>query len=344
MEEKTPNILYFGNKLLKYGINPTTIDYLSVILQKTYNVTTCSERKNKLARLFDMVFTLIREKGSTNLILIDTYSTLNFWYAVIIALLAKKFSIPYIPILHGGNLPKRLNKNRSICKTIFGNSYMNVCPSNYLYNAFKNAGFNNLKIIHNPIDGSMYNPIIRNQITIPKLLWVRSFRSIYNPQMAVKVLNILHRHYPDAELCMIGGESDSSFKETKQLAAQYGLTKHITFTGKLSKTEWINKSKEYNIFINTTSIDNTPVSVIEAMSLGFPVVSTNVGGIPYIITHKETGMLVENNNPQQMADTITKIVAEPDLCSKLSENATKEAHSYFSENVLKEWTNLINQI
>ena len=67
----------------------------------------------------------------------------------------------------------------------------------------------------------------------------------------------------------------------------------MNFTGKLSKQEWRDLSKDYNVFINTTNFDNTPVSVIEAMALGIPVVSTNVGGLPFLITDKVDGVLVE---------------------------------------------------
>ena len=57
--------------------------------------------------------------------------------------------------------------------------------------------------------------------------------------------------------------------------------KKITITGILRKAEWIELSKDYDVFINTTNVDNMPVSVIEAMALGMPIVSTNVGGIPF---------------------------------------------------------------
>jgi glycosyltransferase involved in cell wall biosynthesis len=67
-------------------------------------------------------------------------------------------------------------------------------------------------------------------------------------------------------------------------------------------------SKKSNIFINTTHYDNTPISVIEAMALGLPVVSTNVGGIPYLISHGENGFLVEDSDVDGMVKQIVTII------------------------------------
>ena len=76
-------------------------------------------------------------------------------------------------------------------------------------------------------------------------------------------------------------QKDGSMEACKEYAAEEKLP--VKFTGKLEKNEWIKISADAGIFINTSNIDNTPVSLMEAMALGLPVVSTNVGGIPYLI-------------------------------------------------------------
>ena len=337
-------ILYFGNKLSCHGLNPTTIELLGTLLQQEFNVITCSDKRNKFIRLFDMIITFFNHKKQTDVILIDTYSTSNFWYAVIIGKLAQFFNIPYIPILHGGNLPNRLKQNKSICKNLFGNSAVNITPSAFLYNIFKESGFSKIQIIHNPIEEKLYSPFERTAPQYPKLLWVRSFQQKYNPQMAINVLAMIKDNYPEASLCMIGGEVDNSFRECKQLAQKLGIEKDVTFTGRLSKKEWIEKSKEFNIFINTTTVDNAPLSVVEAMALGLPVISTNVGGMPYMIENNVNGILTENDNAEQMANAICQIMSDKHFYNSLSKQSIKSGATYFSSQVLSAWKELISNL
>ena len=94
-------------------------------------------------------------------------------------------------------------------------------------------------------------------------------------------------------LCMIGPDRDGSMAEFIKYAESKGVIERIKITGKLSKEEWIKVSEDYDFFINTTNIDNTPVSVIEAMALGLIVVSTNPGGIPFLLTADKDSILVE---------------------------------------------------
>lgn len=338
------NILYFGNKLAGHGINPTTIDLLGVILQQEFNVVSCSDKLNKCYRLFDMIKTFFIHRKKVDIILIDTYSTSNFWYALIIAKLAQLFKISYIPILHGGGLPKRLKKNRRLCKDLFGHSVVNVSPSAYLHKIFRDYGYSNICIIHNPIDERLYVPLRRTEPCCPKLLWVRCFLQQYNPQMAIKVLSLIKKKYPQASLCMVGGFVDGSFSECKQLVQNLGVEQSVTFTGKLNKKDWIDKSKECNVFINTTTVDNAPLSVVEAMALGLPVISTNVGGMPYLINNHFNGILVDNNNVEQMADAILNIMGNKDLYDSLSRKSIESGSRYFSSNVLSAWKDLFDKI
>ena len=70
------------------------------------------------------------------------------------------------------------------------------------------------------------------------------------------------------------------------------INKNLQIMGKLNKSQWRKLSESYDIFINTTHIDNTPISVIEAMALGLPIVSTNVGGISENINNEVNGIII----------------------------------------------------
>jgi glycosyltransferase involved in cell wall biosynthesis len=159
--------------------------------------------------------------------------------------------------------------------------------------------------------------------------------------LAVSLVESLVKNNIDVTLCMVGPEKDGTLAKCKLLAKQKDLP--ITFTGKLEKHKWIELAKNYDIFINTTNFDNTPISVIEAMALGLPIISTNVGGLPFLIEDKKTGILVEPNNENEFLKAINELVAKPNLVESLSLNARKKAESFDWEKVKHKWFAIINE-
>lgn len=326
------NLLYIGNKLSKHGNTTTVIETLGASLENEgYNVIYASDKKNQIIRLLDMVFTTLVNIKKIDYVIIDTYSTFSFNYALLISQICRVFKKRYILILHGGNLPNRLEKSKFLSQLIFNNSYKNVAPSNYLLEAFLSKGYDNILHIPNTIALNEYS-FLNREFEVPKLLWVRSFATIYNPKMAIKVLSELRKEYAEAVLCMVGPDKENLLEECKAYAKS--LNVKVQFTGKLSKEEWMELSKEYNVFINTTHFDNTPVSVIEAMALGLPIVSTNVGGIPFLVNDNLNGLLVNDNDVEEMTNAIKSLFIDKELGNQFITNARKTVEN-FDWNVVK---------
>nr|WP_321233375.1 glycosyltransferase family 4 protein [uncultured Psychroserpens sp.] len=332
-------ILYIGNRLQKQTSNTSYISILGDFLSSEgYVVYYASSLSNKLMRMMDMVKSCLYLSRKVDLVLIDTYSTQNFYYAFVISQLCRVLKIAYMPILHGGNLPQRLKLHPKKSRMVFKHAKCNVSPSFYLKIAFEDYGYTNIVHIPNTIDIQNY-PFTHRNYEVPKLLWVRSFSEIYNPKLAIYVFKLLKETYPNAELCMVGPDSDGSFKVIKDL--NQNLSLNTKFTGKLTKDEWINLSKDYNIFINTTNFDNMPLSVIEAMALGLPVVSTNVGGMPYLIKDKSTGFLVKPNNASEMAKAILDVIDNDINREMIIKSARTEVEQFDWKHVKKKWFNIL---
>ncbi len=333
------NILYVGNKLSKHGINVTSIETLGPLLEQSgFKVIYTSSVKNIFFRIIDMIFTLIFNVKRIDIVLIDTYSTSAYWYAVIISSLSKLFRIKYVLILRGGNLPSRLSSNPNSMNFILNNSICNCVPSKYLYTSFMNAGISKLTYIPNNLDIKQYD-FKKREVFFPKILWVRAFEKIYNPEMAFRVFAGLKEKYSDASFCMIGPFKGISEQSVRDLSVKYEI--EVEITGALKKSEWILKSTDYDIFINTTFVDNTPISVMEAMALGLPVISTNVGGIPYLLDDKNDAILVESNDVKQMVDSIVNIIENPSLGINLTLKARKKVEQFDWEIVKNQWKEIL---
>ena len=142
---------------------------------------------------------------------------------------------------------------------------------------------------------------------------------------------------------MIGPDKgDGSLADTQREVERLSLSDRVTFVGGVAKSEvptWLERG---DIFINTTNIDNTPVSVIEAMACGLCVVSTNVGGLPYLLEQDENAVLVRPNDAESMASAVARIIREPDYSVRLSKNARTRAEQFDWPLILKEWDLLLS--
>lgn len=332
-------IVYVGNIVSGHGKTATTIETLGKLLQEEgFDLRLTSNKKNKILRMLAMLWTVFNYRKQLQYVLIDTYSTTNFLYAYYVSNLCILLKIKYIPILHGGNLEERLKNSKAKSDTIFKNAALNVCPSLFLKTIFSRYGYTNLIHIPNNVELADY-PFKKREKVHANLLWVRSFAEIYNPELAVQVLHGLKTKGIEATLCMVGPEKDDSFQKTKRLASE--LNVEVTFTGKLSKHDWISRSVDFDIFINTTNFDNTPISLIEAMALGMPIVSTNVGGIPYLIEDQKDGLLVAKNDVSEMVHAIETLVNSPEMVQKLTQNAKETARKFDWEVVKLQWKTLL---
>jgi len=333
-------LLYVGNKLSHCGFTPGVIETLGPLLEaEGYKVFYAGTFKNKILRLLEMLFKTLTTGRKVDYILIDTYSTSAFWYAYMAGRVAKLVRTKYIPILHGGSLPDRLVRSKRSCDRLFKNSYANVAVSGYLRYEFEKAGYSTV-VIPNSIDISLY-PFKKREYPRAKLLWVRSFHRQYNPNMAAVVLSELLKNHPDAELCMVGPDKDGSMNEFKTFINSIGIAKHVTITGKLSKEEWIKLSENYDFFINTTNVDNTPVSVIEALSLGLAVISTNPGGIPFLLTDNHNSCLVSCGDTEKMAEKIDILIKNPSQYYQIITNGRKLAERFDWNEIKNRWQDLV---
>ncbi len=333
-------LLYIGNKLSAKGNTVTSIETLGIFLHKEgFIIHTVSSKKNKVLRLLDMLLAILRKKNIVDFVLIDTYSTQNFYFAVFSAILCDLLKLQFIPILRGGDLPNRLRTNTRLSKNIFGKSFTNLSPSKFILNEFQKAGYYNLTYIPNTIEITNYSFLPRNKVQ-PKLLWVRSFAEIYNPLLALEVVEILKKTGTKVSLCMVGPEKDGSLERCKKVAADLDLP--IRFTGLLNKSEWINLAAEFDIFINTTNFDNMPVSVMEAMALGLPVISTNVGGIPFLIENEVNGILVPPNNAEAIVNAIENLCGDILKAKNIAINARDKIENFDWSQVKREWIKLLD--
>ena len=104
-----------------------------------------------------------------------------------------------------------------------------------------------------------------------------------------------------------------------------GLEQNVSFLGVLNEEEMRDRFLKSHIFLSPSSIENSPNSVGEAMLLGMPVVSSDVGGVKNMLTHEKEGYVYQADAAYMMAYYIDKIFSDDELAVRLGENAHKHA-------------------
>ena len=139
---------------------------------------------------------------------------------------------------------------------------------------------------------------------------------------------------------MVGPEKDGTMQKCRLYAEKHKLP--VTFPGKLKKKQWAARSIDYDIFINTTNIDNTPRSGLEAMALGLAIVSTNVGGMHYLVEDGKDGLLVPQKDVAAMTAAVKHIVEHPQESREMVLNARQKVTSFDWEVVKEKWNKLLD--
>lgn len=340
----SPPVLIVGNFLshanASRGVCEDLVEHLQ---QRHWRVTYTSRQPGRMARLLDMVSTTWRARRQYRVAQVDVYSGPSFIWAEIVCRLLRRLGKPYILTLHGGNLPQFARQHPRRVQQLLGSAQVVTAPSPYLLEEMKPYR-SDLLLLANPIDLPRY-PFRLRAHPAPKLVWLRSFHHLYNPTMAVEVLHQLLPAIPDATLLMVGPDrQDGSFQATQALAATRQVAHRVQFAGAVAKSEVPAYLAQGDIFLNTTNVDNTPVSVIEAMACGLCVASTNVGGIPYLLKHGEDTLLTPPGDAAAMAAGIQRILTEPGLAERLSANARAKVELFDWRAVLPQWEALFRSI
>ncbi len=219
----------------------------------------------------------------------------------------------------------------------------NICPSGFFQQQLKQSGIESV-VIPNPLQPEHYPFTRHNHPHTPHLLWVRNVHPKYDPEMAISVLDKLKKQYPDASLTLVGPFEPEYKNQLDAKIKIKGLEKQITFTGLLSNSKWVTLAATHNIFINTTTLDNAPVSVMEAAALGLPVVSTNVGGIPYLMEDEKEILLVNAGDAEAMNNQIIRLMQSPDLYNSIVTQARSRAEENMWPKVQPIWDKLLAPI
>jgi L-malate glycosyltransferase len=239
----------------------------------------------------------------------------------------KKVLIHY----HSGEALDHLQRS-GVARKILKRTDCVVVPSAYLVDVFEKFGLR-AKSIANVVDMKQFSFRPRMPLR-PQLICSRGFHPYYAVDDVVRAFGVVQHAHPAAVLYLLGGGPSEA--EIRKLVHSLHLS-GVEFTGPISHPQIASWYDRADIFVNASRLDNMPVSILEAFASGTPVVTTDAGGIPYVVEDERTALVYKVGEWQSLAEQILRLLREPALASRLAANAYEESKRYRWESVRGEW-------
>src|SRR6478672_4696602 len=207
-----------------------------------------------------------------------------------------------------------------------------IVPSPYLVDVFRKFGLQ-ARPVANMIDVERFRFRKRKPL-LPLFLSNRNLYPLYNVACIVRAFAIIQQKFPEARLTIAG---DGRQRAALEALVRELKLRNVEFYGLVAPDKMSELYDEAHIFLNSSNIDNMPGSILDSFASGLPVVSTNAGGIPYIITHELTGLLVPKNDHDAMAAWAIHLLESPALTESIARNAYEECPAYTWQAVRETW-------
>src|SRR5215470_9963963 len=247
-------------------------------------------------------------------------------------LIAKLYGKRVILHYHSGEAEDHLSHWYWMAAPLIRLADVVIAPSGYLVDVFARFGLR-AQAIFNVAALDKYRFRGRRPLR-PVFFTSRSHEPLYNVPCVLRAFALIQRRYPEARLT-VGGDGGER-RRIEQLAREL-KSRNTTFTGIIPSDHMPAVYDAHDIYLTATNIDNMPNSITECFAAGLPVVTTNAGGVPYIVRHEETGMMVQCGDHEALAANAIRIVEDQELGFKIARQAREECERYSWRLIKIQW-------
>lgn len=243
--------------------------------------------------------------------------------------LARLRGVPVLVNYRGGEAESFLQRQARWVRPTLRLARVLAVPSGFLQSVFARHGLA-AEIVPNIVDLTRFAPA-HGRTPGQHIVVTRNLEDIYDIPTALRALAKVRGRYPGARLTIAG--SGPALDSLQHLARELGVDEVVRFTGRLDNERIAELYREADLLVNSSTVDNMPISLLEAMASGVPIVSTDVGGVPYLVEHERTALLVPARDADAMAAAALRVFDDMALRSRLVSAALSAAGAYTWERV-----------
>lgn len=275
---------------------------------------------------------LAKELGRADVVHVFSASYVSFLLAPLPAIVvARALGRPVLLNYRSGEAPDHL-KRSALARRTLAQVDANIVPSGFLVDVFRGFGIA-AGVIPNVVDLNEFAFRLRSPIR-PRLLSTRNFDALYNVACTIRAFRLVQERRPEATLTLVGGGPQEG--RLRRLAADLNLH-NVRFAGAVAPDQIAQYYREHDIYIQSPDIDNMPASVIEAYASGLPVVSTDAGGVPAILTDGEHGLLAPRDDHATLAAHVLRLLDDEVYAHHLTRSAYARCQGWTWPSVRDRW-------
>ena len=238
--------------------------------------------------------------------------------------IASLVGVPAVVNYRGGEAAAFLARRAAIVRLTLRRAAALVVPSGFLREIFAQHGMA-AEIVPNVVDLSAFHPA-----SVPpsglRIAVTRNLERIYDVATAIRALAIVKTHEREATMTVAGSGPEREALEA--LARELGVAGAVRFTGRLDHSRLPELYREASVALNPSQVDNSPNSILEALASGVPIVSTDVGGVPHLVAHEKTALLVPPGSPAAMAESVLRLYRDRNLAEFLRSNGLAHVQQF----------------
>ncbi|NMG54665.1 glycosyltransferase [Aromatoleum aromaticum] len=210
-----------------------------------------------------------------------------------------------------------------------------VTPSGFLQRVFARYGLD-ATIVPNIVDLARFRPVTRPPFGhAPHLVVTRNLEAIYDIPTAIRAFAVVREAFPNARLTVAG--SGPELGRLQAVVGELGLDGSVHFSGRLDNSEIPALYAAADCMLNPSTVDNMPISILEAFASGVPVVTTRAGGIPDMVEDGVSALLVPVGDASSMARQAVRVLADPVLAGSLRAAGLEAAAAFAWPAVREQW-------
>ncbi len=317
------NILYICNYKGEVGGISGQVKLLyDNMQQKGYECRIFSTTGNPIVRIW-LALKLIWIADQYDVLHIHGCSDRGF-LPIIMGVIAGKMRHKRIVVTyHGGGAETFFAKKSEFAKRWLTRADQVIVLNGFLEQVFKRYEIPCV-VIPNILPDSQYQPTDKNAIT-PSFISIRHLRELYNIPCILRAFKRVQEQIPDASLLILG---DGDQRPMLEQYVKESMLKNVQFIGQVPQAQVATYLAKADILLSAPRVDNMPVSVMEAMQAGLLVISSRVGGVPYVIEDRKTGLLFEYDNDEEMAEQMLWPFAHQEEAMNMITAARLDAEKY----------------